>query len=374
MLTTLEEHLGYLSDDRRIEQFRRALEQAISPGDIVADIGCGFGILGLICLQAGASRVWGIDKTEAIEIARETMFRAGLDAQFNGVRESSFHAKLPEKVDAIVCDHVGYFGIDYGILEIMGDARRRLLKPGGLIVPSQVSLFIAGVSSPICRAKAEAWTAAEVPNEYRWLREYGVNFKHRYDFSPSEILSEPVKMGSIDLTQDSDELIFFQNSLCILKDCELDGLAGWFECTLAEGIWMTNSPLAADRIDRHQVFLPFDVPMKVRKEDSIEVSLAIRHRDGLISWSVQNRSNGLRQKQSTWRSKILSASDLDKKAIKPRNLNDVGRASMAILNSVDGQLTSGEIEEAVATQHPDLFPSREEIARFIRNELARSTE
>ena len=48
----LEEHLTYVADHKRLEQYRAALAQTLNPGDKVADLGCGTGILGLLCLQA----------------------------------------------------------------------------------------------------------------------------------------------------------------------------------------------------------------------------------------------------------------------------------------------------------------------------------
>src|SRR4029077_3415945 len=138
---------------------------------------CGFGILGLLCLHAGAARVWGIDQTEAIEIARETAERAGFRDRYHCLREHSFRAELPELADVVICDHVGFFGFDYGIIAVISDARRRFLKPGGRVIPRTISLQVAGITSDECRQKAEAWADPDIPAEFHWLRTYGVNSK-----------------------------------------------------------------------------------------------------------------------------------------------------------------------------------------------------
>ena len=72
----LEEHLGYVNDRIRLEQFREAIAHVIRPGDCVADIGCGSGVLGLMCLQAGAAQVCAIESTAMIEVARVSISRA----------------------------------------------------------------------------------------------------------------------------------------------------------------------------------------------------------------------------------------------------------------------------------------------------------
>ena len=86
----LDEHLGYIADRVRSERFRQAIARTIGPGDCVVDAGCGFGVLGLMCLQAGAAHVWGIDQTAAVTIARETMDRAGFGTRYTCIRESTF--------------------------------------------------------------------------------------------------------------------------------------------------------------------------------------------------------------------------------------------------------------------------------------------
>ena len=44
----------------------------------------------------------------------------------------------------MLCDHLGYFGFDYGIIELLQDARERFLKPRGIVVPSRVKLMLGG--------------------------------------------------------------------------------------------------------------------------------------------------------------------------------------------------------------------------------------
>ncbi len=68
--------LGYesyhqmLSDNVRMDAFRKAIFETVKPGDIVIDFGAGTGILGLWALQAGAEKVYAIEKTDSIELAK----------------------------------------------------------------------------------------------------------------------------------------------------------------------------------------------------------------------------------------------------------------------------------------------------------------
>jgi type I protein arginine methyltransferase len=370
---TLGEHHDYISDRNRSEKFEQAIARAVRPGDSVVDVGCGFGILGLMCLKAGAAHVWGIDRTEAIEVARETIRRAGFADRYTCLHESSFRAELPQQVDMVICDHVGHFGFDYGIVEVLADARRRFLKPGGKVLPARIVLQVAAVRSAACRAKAEAWSAEPIPEEYRWLREYGVNIRHSYDFTADEIASAASELGTIDLREDCPDSFSFCASLTIDRAGELDGLAGWFACEIAEDVWMTNSPLAEDKLQRAQVFLPFGDPLSVGAGDTVEVTISARHENALITWSARVARTGQTVRQSTWKSTILHPADKVPDAERIPRLSELGAARKTVLAQIDGRATLAQIEQAVLEAHPTLFPSTGEIERFVRTELQRSS-
>lgn len=373
MSELLKEHYGYLSDGIRQQRFQEALSQVVRPGDSVADIGSGFGILGLLCLKAGASRVWGIDRTDAIEIARETMRRAGLEHRYICVREDSRRATLPQKVDIVICDHVGNFGFDYHIVATLADARRRLLKPGGKVLPQQVTMQTAGVSSEALRSLAEGWRREPILPEFHWLHDYGSNSKHHYNFAKDEVVTSQADLGTIDLRTDSPEHRSFSAQLGIGRDGQLDGLGGWFACEIADGVWMTNSPLAADQINRCQVFLPFAEPLAVVAGDVVEVTVSVHHETALMAWTARVERTGQTARQSTWKSTILQPEDKVPAAERIPRLNEVGAARKTLLAQIDGTASNADIERAVLKAHPMLFPSADEIARFVRTELLRSS-
>ena len=110
MSSILDEHQGYIADPVRLNQFRQAIAKTVQPGDRVADVRCGSAVLGLLCLQAGAGHIDAIDSTAAIEIARQSLTKAGWGNQAGFIHGKSFQVELAEPVDVVICDHVGYFG------------------------------------------------------------------------------------------------------------------------------------------------------------------------------------------------------------------------------------------------------------------------
>lgn len=371
MSGALQEHFGYISDPIRTRLFQQAVGEAVQPGDVVVDLGCGFGVLGLMCLQAGAARVYGVDRTDAIEIARETASRAGFGDRYHCLRDHSFRVVLPEQADVIICDHVGYFGFDYGIVEMVSDARRRLLKPGGRVLPGNITLQIAAISAVNCRAKATCWATPQIPAEFHWLRFHGVNSKIPYSFDAADVASEVGTMVTIDLVGETPDFLKGAADLVASRDGAIDGLGGWFTSELVPGITMTNSPLDDQAIRRDQIFLPFDEQLELRGGDIIRATISARHDTAIIAWTAHNLRTGERRSHSTWRSQILAEADLIPAAMRVPQVSAHGLAAQVVARYIDGQRTVREIEDTVIRDQPHLLPSEAEIRRFIRSELAR---
>ncbi len=73
--------LGYehyhqmLADPVRMDGFREAIFATVKPEDIVVDLGSGTSILSFWALQAGAKKVYAIEKTEAIAALSKRTFQ-----------------------------------------------------------------------------------------------------------------------------------------------------------------------------------------------------------------------------------------------------------------------------------------------------------
>ena len=375
MSSVLDEHLGYVADAVRLEQFRSAVAQVVQPGDRVVDVGCGSAVLGLLCLQAGAGHIDAIDSTAAIEIARQSLTRAGWGDKASFIHGKSFQVGLPEAVDVVICDHVGYFGFDYGLIEIMADVRRRFLKPGGRLIPGRLRLQLGAVESDKCWQLAEGWQASGIPGEFHWLRQHGINTKYAVNLQAEEVLAGPAELACIDLQVENPDFFSWTVELTMARDGILHGLAGWFECELAENVWMTNSPLSEQAIKRSQAFLPIDGPLVVKAGDIVNATVMARPADHLIAWEIRHPASGRKFSHSTWLGDLLMQEQLCK--TRPDHvpqLSRVARAKALVMGYCDGQRSVGQIQEAVLREHPDLFPSAGEITRFVDAVLGGNTE
>lgn len=371
----LDEHLGYVGDAVRLDQFSKAVNKTVTPGDLVADMGCGTGVLGLLALKAGAARVFFIDESAMIDVARETMRHAGFAGRATCLHGRSSQLELPEQVDVVICDHVGYFGFDYGIVQFLDDARRRFLKPGGKLVPSRIKLYVAAVESTQCSELVNGWRAEHVPPEFHWLQGYAANTKYAVKLDRKDLLGEPAELGVLDLYANNPAFFSWSVELHIGRDAVMHGLAGWFGCELADGVWMTNSPLSDKPINRAQAFLPMEEPVQVKAGDVVRATIMARPADNLIAWVVEFPSSGKRFSHSTWQGMLFGEEDLIRaNPDRTAKLRRAGRARTTVLQYCDGKRTVKEIERLVLSNHPDLFPSSAEISSFVLRVLGRDTE
>lgn len=369
----LDEHFGYITDSVRLGAYGQAVGALVRPGMTVVDLGCGSGVLGLLCLRAGAERLFAIDSTPMIEAAKIVHGEAGFADRVTLLQGMSTMVELPEPAEVVICDQVGYFGFDAGIVEYLEDARKRFLKTGGRVVPQRLKLELAAVHSERCYEAVSRWRAESLAPEFRTLGRFAENVKYPMMLERNEVTGGPAALGEIDLRLDAAEFLSWRVELECGRDATLHGLAGWFRCELAEGVWMTNSPLAEEKIQRPQAFLPLAEPITTKAGEKIRCTIMARPKEDFLAWVVE--AGGKRQSHSTWNSLLLGEKDL-----RTGNRNGVaklsreGQAKLAILGYCDGVRTAAEIEEMVLRKHPDLLPSRRALSDMVARVLARDAE
>ena len=151
-------------------------------------------------------------------------------------------------------------------------------------------------------------------------------------------------------------------------------MAGWFECELVDGILVTNSPVATERLNRPLAFLPLETPVGVKAGERVKVTVMARPADQVIGWCVDFLESGQRFAHTTFNGLLLDNESLTR--VRPERvakLNDRGRMRQVVLSYCDGMRTIGEVEALVRNAHPDLFPSAQAMSAFIIQVLAKDT-
>jgi SAM-dependent methyltransferase len=250
MYAELEVHRTMIRDRVRTEAFRRAIESVVRPGDVVLDVGAGSGILSLFAARAGAVRVYAVEATTVAVVAQGLAAANGVAEIVQVIQGDVMEVELPERVDVIVSEWLGGFGIDEGMLGPVIAARDRWLKPGGVMIPRSVT----------------AWTAL-VHDRYivemvEFLRDnpYGIKLGDLVDMTVNEIFysgtfrhlaagdrrSEPGRLWTTDadlIPLEQAQAPHEAETLLPVRDHgTANALALWFSAELAPGNSLSVGP------------------------------------------------------------------------------------------------------------------------------------
>ncbi len=143
MYAEFEVHRTMIRDRVRTEPFRAAIDAMVRPGDIVLDVGAGSGILSVFAARAGAARVYAVEQTSVAVLAQELAAANRVEDIVRVIQGDVLDIEPPERVDVVVSEWLGGFGIDEGMLAPVITARDRWLKPGGVMIPRSVTAWAA---------------------------------------------------------------------------------------------------------------------------------------------------------------------------------------------------------------------------------------
>ena len=341
MSIEVDEHRALLADPVRVEAYRRALHQVVGPSSVVADIGSGSGILGMLACEAGAARVYSIEGGAIIQLARQVSKANGFEGRQIFVSGMSNEIMLPEPVDVIVCDQIGHFGCEAGLLEFFADARDRYMKPDGIMIPSRLDLLMAPIEEPEVHGWVAFWRGKPGGFDFTPAHSWSSNTGYPKKLVAEQLLGNPVVAFSIELTTVADEMYAGQAVLPIARAGRLHGLGGWFRAQLSPSVTLTNSPVETPSIGRRNAVFPIDEPVDVSAGDEVRVAVSFRAPEVLVNWNVEIWSDGARKaasRHSTFRGMLISREDLSRmKPDFPPTLTERGRARKTVLDLCDGR-------------------------------------
>lgn len=129
-------------------------------GKTVLDVGAGSGILAIFAAKAGAKKVYAVEATPMARHARALVAANGLADTIEVIQGTVESVTLPEKVDVIVSEWMGYLLVRESMLDSVLAARDAWLKPGGSLWPSSARLFLAPARSHLAAARSAEFAAS----------------------------------------------------------------------------------------------------------------------------------------------------------------------------------------------------------------------
>lgn len=303
-------HRKLLNAPERMQLYRQAIHAVVRPGDVVIDLGCGSGILGLFACQAGARRVYAVERSEALVVAKELARANGFTDRITYFKGDARELELDEPADVIVSELISKAVIGQKMAETVDWCRDNLLKPGGRIIPAEVELFAAPIES------AEIYSKVQLPDGAVYQLDFSV-FAQRSFNTPLSVHIPPLALlsagkpayhyhAAVSAGADhiNSKLVFD-----VLRSGTLHGFGLWFSSLLADGISLCNEPPGIPAWDN--LFLPLQQPADL--EAGMTIELSIQGRDDarmscIWGWETvicKNSEVVSRQKQSTFFARLF---------------------------------------------------------------------
>jgi type I protein arginine methyltransferase len=353
-----------IADEPRMAAYSEALRRAVTHGCVVLDIGAGTGIASFLACQLGARKVYAVEPSDSIGVAEQIARANGFADRIQFFQGLSTRMELPEPADVIVSDLRGALPLFGHHIPSLQDARARLLKPGGTLIPKRDTLWAAPVEAP------ETYGRIADP----WEGHYGLDMSAAKDIvtnawtkarlRPEQLLSEPQSWAAIDYSSVESPSVSGEVSFRAARAGACHGLLVWFDAELIDGVGFSNAPGQPELV-YGSGFFPWPSPVQFEAGDSISIRLRadLVGDDYIWGWDSEIRSgesaNTKAQfQQSTFFSAPLAMAQLKRRGSTHRaTLGEDGRIDALILQLMDGNRTNEEIAKALYEQFPKCFSS-----------------
>ncbi|XP_030265331.1 histone-arginine methyltransferase CARM1-like isoform X2 [Sparus aurata] len=184
----LSQQHNLLQDYPRISTYQRAIlaNETDFRDKVVLDVCCLSSILSFFAVQAGAARVYAVESSPLAKFTQILVQSNSLSEQIRVLEGEVEEVSLPEMVDVIVSEPMGYMLLSDRLMERFLQARK-WLKPNGLMFPSCGDIHLAPFSDEQLYfehyARASFWQQRSF---------YGVNLSSLHSAAVDEFFKQPI--------------------------------------------------------------------------------------------------------------------------------------------------------------------------------------
>lgn len=288
-------HREMIRDKVRSSTYQEAIRKAVQPGDTVLDFGTGSGILAMFSVQAGAKKVYAVERTEVTAITRELIQANGMQDRIEIIEENMDDVKLPAKVDVITSEWMGGFGVDENLYHYVIKARDRWLVPEGRMVPATVTAFMAPTFDESMHAALAFFQSKPYGLNLNPIASRTANEVHNamHHVTGTTLLAEPqvlwLSNGYTDTVETASGPWQAEQSFVMNKSGTLSALTAWFSSALHEDVTLTNAP-DAPATHWGRTVMPLEQPIQVEAGTTIDVRFACSPKEHNLcetSWAVK---------------------------------------------------------------------------------------
>lgn len=354
-----------IADRVRVEAYAEALRKTVHKGSIVVEIGTGPGIFAVLACQLGADRVYAIEPSEIIQVAREVAAANGCNDRIEFFELLSSRVALPVRADVILSDLRGVLPFFQRHIPDIVDARRRFLAPGGTLLPRKDTLWAAIVDAPKPYGElVNPWDQNPLGQDLGPARLLAVSNTQKVRVSPGQLLTAHRLWTTLDYASVENNDVRGNLDWRVEQAGTGHGILVWFDAELAEGIGFSNAPGEPETI-YGSLFFPWTRPEPLVVGQTVCVSLAAKLVESEYVWRWATRIEPLEGsgaslvhfEQSQLNGAVLSTTQLHRIAADyiPR-LSEEGLLRRRTFELMDGRVSLEEIARNLAAEFPQRFP------------------
>ena len=370
---SLDSYGSMIADRVRVDAYAEALRKNVRDGSIVVEIGTGPGIFAVLACQLGASRVYAIEPSEIIQVAREIAVANGCREKIEFFEEFSGRVTLPTPADVILSDLRGILPLFECHIPVIVDARRRFLVPGGTLIPRKDTLWAAIVDAPKPYGElVDPWDHNPFGQDLSPARRLIVNQVQKVRVAADRLLTEGRLWATLDYVRVESPDVRGHLEWRIERAGTGHGLLVWFDTDLAEDTGFSNAPSAPETIYSSLLF-PWTHPVSLEPGQSVRVDLEalLIENDYIWRWITCIEplpGSGVpvvHFDQSQLTGQVLSAAQLQRRAADyVPHLSEQGRLRRRALELMDGAVSLEEIARRLAADFPECFPRWEQALSY----------
>jgi protein arginine N-methyltransferase 1 len=361
-----------VADRVRMEAYAQALRGAVRPGSVVLDIGTGPGIMAVLACQLGAGRVYAIEPSPIINLARQIAAANCCADKIEFIEDVSTRVTLPVLTDVIVSDLRGILPLFSQHIPSIVDARRRLLAPGGTLIPRKDLLWVSVVEAPERYARiVDDWEHNVLGQDLSPARQRAVNDCRKARLTPQQLLTKPQLWARLKYATVESPDVQGQLHCTVERGGTGHGFLIWFETELSDGIGFSNAPGEPELI-YGSMFFPWPSPVALTAGQTVCIHLVAKlmENDYMWRWTTQVGSPDgagvvVNFDQSQLQAMLLSPTKLKKAASDyvPR-LSEEGILHQKTLTLMDGKTSLEEIARQLAAEFPQRFSRWQEALSY----------
>ncbi|XP_013417331.1 protein arginine N-methyltransferase 6-like [Lingula anatina] len=248
-------HETMLGDTARTNSYRSAIFGSGAIKDkVILDVGAGTGILSVFCAQAGAKHVYAVEASSMAEQAKLVIKCNGVEDRVSVIQGKVEDIELPEMVDVIVSEWMGYLLVYEWMLSSIIFAREKWLKNNGVLFPNTASVFIAPLGDcEDLRDRLKFWEemrplyGVEMASLQAYARKCLTDVVHVQLVPPQNVQAHACQVCHINLkTVQEEDLSSVKGNFQFkcFGYSRVCGFVVWFDVTFPDHSQLSTSPYA----------------------------------------------------------------------------------------------------------------------------------